>query len=147
MALIAAANLLTIMGQLTITTYDETAVATAKKAALAADNAFEDGNAYYTEAAALAATNANDAADEVAADAVPAAADTAAKAAGYANAYATGLNLNNTAITNNDNYKKVMAKYNSSNLKAAFITAAGLIYQSVYTQVSLSRSATTQGGP
>ena len=128
MALIAAANLFTISG-----TDAVTATKIAREAAYAAFNIDSKSLAGFS---AYAAGNA---ASNAAGNA--AVASDAAEAAGYANAYANGVTLGDTtgvAVKENDNYKKVMAKYNNdpANLKAVFITAAGLIYQSVYTRVT-----------
>ena len=49
-------------------------------------------------------------------------------AAALADAYAKGITLTSATITSNVNYQKVITKYD----KAAFTTAAGLIYQSIY---------------
>ena len=147
MALIAAANLLTIIGQPTITNYTDKVVTDAKAAAKSAALAANSGSAadaaeYADYAADYAAKAAADAKTNVfyglaeAADALKAA-EYAANAAGYADAYAKGQTLDATAVKLNDNYKKVMNKDNSTpaNMKAAFITAAGLIYQSIYEKI------------
>jgi hypothetical protein len=142
MALIAAANLLTIIGQPTITNYNDTVVTTAKKAAFDAVDAVNDASNDTGNDASNAALNAMDAAnaalnamvdDEYTNAEADDAADAAAKAAGYANAYANNESLNDTTVTNNSNYTKVMTTYNDDpfNLKYAFIIAAGLIYQSI----------------
>ena len=146
-ALIAAANLLTIIGQPDITNYTDTVVTTAKNAAKSAALAANSGSAAY---AAEYADYAKDYAAKAAADAKTnlfyglaeagdalKAAEYAANAAGYADAYAMGLTLNATTVKLNDNYIKVMNKDNSTpaNMKAAFITAAGLIYQSIYEKI------------
>ena len=147
MALIAAANLLTIIGQPDITNYTDTVVTTAKNAAKSAALAANSGSAAY---AAEYADYAKDYAAKAAADAKTnvfysiaavgdalKAAEYAANAAGYADAYAMGLTLNDTTVKENDNYIKVINKDNSTpaNMKAAFITAAGLIYQSIYEKI------------
>ena len=49
-------------------------------------------------------------------------------AAALADAYAKGITLTSATITSNVNYQKVITKYG----KAAFTTAAGLIYLSIY---------------
>ena len=131
-ALIDAANLLTIMGQPNITTYTETVVKTAKTAALAAKDYSEAAN-YADYAAETAAAEAyaakTNAAYGLLADGE---AVTAVKYAAYA-ARATA-----SSDSKEVNYNKVINKYNSNpggtlltNMKAAFITAAGLIYQSI----------------
>ena len=137
MAGIAAANLLTIIGQ---PEYNEAVVTTAKTAAL---------NAYNTASAfaglGFSAGAAANAAEAAADPDIEAAARDAAKAAGYAKntkaatnaTFQSEENYFETTDTSNANYIKVMTKYNTdpANLKAAFITAAGLIYQSVYTSL------------
>jgi hypothetical protein len=97
------------------------AVAVAAEYALSA----AEYTAALSTAAALSAAAAGNAGN---------AAKAAAKAAGYADAYANELPLPSADVIDNANYKKVITKYNNdpANLKAAFITAAGLIYQSVY---------------
>ena len=137
MAGIAAANLLTIIGQ---PEYNEAVVTTAKTAAL---NAYNTASAFAGLGfSAGAAANAAEAAAE---PDIEAAARDAAKAAGYAKntkaatnaTFQSEENYFETTDTSNANYIKVMTKYNNdpANLKAAFITAAGLIYQSVYTSL------------
>ena len=140
MALIAAANLLTIMGQPNITTYTETVVKTAKTAAKAVANTAAENYAidaaYYADYAADYAAAAETSAKNNTNYGLLAVAQAfdAVEYAAMAAAYAMGdLSLNDTTVKQNVNYKKVMAKYNSNpaNMKAAFITAAGLIYQSL----------------
>ena len=129
MALIAAANLLTILGQPTTIDYNEAVVTTATTAATAANAA---AAAY---AAANAAYAAYAAANPKAMNAAYAAANAAANAASYADAYANDqTDLIITTIRENANYKKVMTTYNNNpaNLKTTYITAAGLIDQSVF---------------
>ena len=136
MAGIAAANLLTIMGQPTITNYNDPVVTTAYNTAI---NAYKTAAAYA--GAGFSAGAAANAAEAAAEPDIEAAARDAAKAAGYANTKATNAtfqseeNYFETTDTSNANYIKVITKYNNdpANLKAAFITAAGLIYQQVYT--------------
>ena len=136
MALIAAANLLTILGQPTTIDYNEAVVTTATTAATAANAAATAANAAAAAyAAANAAYAAYAAANPKAMNAAYAAANAAANAASYADAYANDqTDLIITTIRENANYKKVMTTYNNNpaNLKTTYITAAGLIDQSVF---------------
>ena len=140
-ALIAATNLLTIIGQPSITTYTETVVKTAKTAALAAANSGVLDDAAYANYSANYAANLATSAANSAADAKNAA-GWAATAAGLQSSglksSSSGLlglqsALQTVNLKENANYIKVMNKYNNNpaNMKAAFITAAGLIYQSM----------------
>ena len=136
MALIAAANLFTIMGQPNITDYTEAVVTTAKNAAKAVGdiaNVTMTVDTYARQVALYAAEAAKKAA-QAAADAkintfyVDSEASTAVKYAAQAAAWITKVTFDETTILLNDNYKKVITKQD----KAAFTTAAGLIYQSIY---------------
>ena len=135
MALIAAANLLTILGQPTTIDYNEAVVTTATTAATAANAAATTSAAAAAYAAANAAYAAYAAANPKAMNAAYAAANAAANAAGYADAYANDqTDLIITTIRESANYKKVMTTYNNNpaNLKTTYITAASLIDQSVF---------------
>ena len=140
-ALIAATNLLTIIGQPDIINYSDLVVTTAKNAAkMAADSGVLEDAAYANYSANYAANLAKNAANS-AADAKNAAgwAATAAglQSSGLKSSSLGLMGLQSALLTvnlkENNNYKKVMAKYNNNpaNMKAAFITAAGIIYQSM----------------
>ena len=140
-AVINAAQLFTVLGQPDIGYADEVVMTTKDWTTAKADKARAAGAAAGAagDASAISAAEyAILAADAAIAEPVNAAVDervsavkAAALSAAYADAYDKGLTLTSTSVLLNDNYLKVMAK-DPANLKAAFITAAGLIYQSIY---------------
>ena len=149
MALIAAADFLTFIGQPEIKYNDPRIGTTSATVSAAASAAANYAPMAYSAAANTAGitryislfydswgypTLDND---------VPAgyAGTNAAKAAGYADAYAKGQSVDDNTVTSNANYRLIKEgaggrqgsnMVSEYNLKAKFIQAAGLIYKSVY---------------
>jgi|688.fasta_scaffold917577_2 hypothetical protein len=146
MALIAAANLFTIMGQPTISYTDAvvtTASAAAKNAVKNAANVTSATGVAPTAAthgAVVAAANAEFLSRAISNNNTREADYYAINYIGIAATFADGYAKGDTTLTYDKamytaHYDKLMDKYyynsNPANMKAAFITAAGLIYQSI----------------
>jgi hypothetical protein len=153
MALIAAADFLTFIGQPDIK-YNDSRIKTASATASAAASAAAQNDPMAKAAAAAAANITRNISLfynswgvlELDNDGSAGKAGTnAAKAAGYADAYAKGQTVDDNTVTSNANYLLIKVgaggRLTSNmvfeyNLKAKFIQAAGLIYKSVYEKIN-----------